>query len=79
MKKAVFTYNSRTQPLLPPKKLYQEKDKCYMLSHLLKSNTNELIYKTETDSQIQKTNLELRKGEGGRNWEYGINRCTPTY
>ena len=29
--------------------------------------TNELIYKTETDSQTQKTNLWLPKGKGG--WE----------
>ena len=30
----------------------------------LKDNTNESIYKTETDSQIQKTNLWLPKGKG---------------
>ena len=29
----------------------------------LKNDTNELIYKTETDSQIQKTNLQLPKGK----------------
>ena len=33
-----------------------------MLSHILKSDTNELIYKTETDSQTQKTNLRVTKG-----------------
>ena len=27
-------------------------------------NINELIYKTETDSQTQKTNLQLPKGKG---------------
>ena len=32
----------------------------------LKNDTNELIYKTETDSQTQKTNLWLPKGEGVR-------------
>ena len=32
----------------------------------LKNNTNESIYKTETDSQTQKTNLWLPKGKGGR-------------
>ena len=33
----------------------------------LKYGTNEFIYKTETDSQILKTNLWLPKGkEGGR-------------
>ena len=29
-----------------------------------KNDTNELIYKTETDSQIQKTNLLLPQGKG---------------
>ena len=33
----------------------------------LKNDTNELIYKTETDPQTQKTNLQLPKGKvGGR-------------
>ena len=39
----------------------------------LKYDTNELIYKTQTDSQTQKTNLWLPKGkEGGGEitWEY---------
>ena len=31
-----------------------------------KNDTNELTYKTEIDSQTQKTNLWLPKGEGGR-------------
>ena len=31
----------------------------------LKYDTNALIYKTETDSQTQKTNLWLQKGKGG--------------
>ena len=31
----------------------------------LKNDTNELIYKTETDSQTQKTNLWLPKGKSG--------------
>ena len=30
----------------------------------LKKNTNELIFKAETDSQTQKTNLQLPKGKG---------------
>ena len=30
-----------------------------------KDDTNELIYKTETDSQTSKTNLWLPKGKGG--------------
>ena len=35
-----------------------------------KNDTNELIYKTETDSQTSKTNLWLPKGES---WRGGIN------
>ena len=36
---------------------------------------NELIYKTEIESQMQKTNLWLLRGKerGGINWEIGIN------
>ena len=36
-----------------------------------KNGTNELIYKTETESQMQKTNLQLPgyKKQGGINWE----------
>ena len=30
----------------------------------LKNNTNESVYKTDTDSQTQKTNLWLPKGSG---------------
>ena len=33
---------------------------------LKKVYTNEFIYETETYSQIQKINLQLSKGEGGR-------------
>ena len=43
-----------------------EKDKYHMISLIcgnLKNDTNELIYKTETDSQISKTNLWLPKGK----------------
>ena len=40
----------------------------------LKYNTNELIYKTEIDSQTQKTNLRLPKGKcgGGINQEFEV-------
>ena len=31
----------------------------------LKNYTNEFIYKTEIDTQMQKTNLLLSKGKGG--------------
>ena len=43
----------------------------------LKNDTNELIYITETDSQISKTKLWLPKGKrgtgGGIDLEFGIN------
>ena len=47
----------------------------------LKYDTYEVIYKTEIDSQTQKTNLWLPKGKwsgggGGINQEFGINRYT---
>ena len=32
----------------------------------LKNDINEPIYKTETDSQMERTNLRLPKGKGGR-------------
>ena len=46
----------------------------------LKYDTNEVIYKTET--QTQKTNLWLPKGKGGGGWitqEFGISRQTTIY
>ena len=44
----------------------------------LKHDTNELIYRTEIDSQTQKTNLWLPKGKReGENSEF--NRYTPLY
>ena len=48
----------------------------------LKNNTHESIYKTEIDSQTQKTNLWLSKGKasgGGINQEYGISRYKLLY
>ena len=58
-----------------------EKDK-YHITYTwnLKNNTNESIYKTETDSQTWKASLWLPKGKGGGrgvgriNQEYGIHR-----
>ena len=46
---------------------HTEKDKYHMISlvcGIKKNDRNELIYKTETDSQNQKTNLWLPKGKG---------------
>ena len=48
----------------------------------LKYDTNEFIYKTETDLQTQKTNLQLPKekeGRGGINQEFGISIYTVLY
>ena len=61
-----------------------EKDKYHGITCVwnLKNDTNELIYKTEIDSQTQKTTLWLRKGkggEGGINQEFGNNRYTLLY
>ena len=46
--------------------------------NLKKHDINEFIYKTEIDSQTQKTNLWLPKvmGVGGINQEFGINIYT---
>ena len=48
--------------------------------NLKENDANELIYKTETDSQLMKANLWLPKkkdwGEGWMNWEIGIGPCT---
>ena len=46
----------------------KEKNKYHMISlicGILKNDTNELVYKTETDSQTSKTNLWLPVGKGG--------------
>ena len=47
----------------------------------LKNDTNELIYKTEIDSQPQETNFWLPKGKGwgGINEEFGSNIYTLLY
>ena len=47
-----------------------------LICGIFKNNTNKLIYKTETDSKTQKTNIWLSKGKdkGEINQEYGINR-----
>ena len=37
-----------------------------LICRIKEKDTNELIYKTETDSQTSKTNLRLTKGKGGR-------------
>ena len=45
----------------------KKKDKYHMISFMhviFKNDKNEIIYKTETDSQTQKTNLCLPKRKG---------------
>ena len=44
--------------------------------------TNELIYKKETDSQTQRTDFwlpKVRGSGGGMDWEFGISRCKLLY
>ena len=44
------------------------------VGEIFENDTNELIYKIETDSQTQKTNLWLPRGKGGGiNQEFGLN------
>ena len=48
----------------------------------LKYGTNELIYKTETDSLTWRTNRLVAKGKGaeeGKDWEFGVSRCKLFY
>ena len=50
--------------------------------NFLKNGTNELVYKTEIESWIQQTNLQLLpvgKGWEGVNWEIGVDIYTPLY
>ena len=45
----------------------KEKQLLFIISMCnLENSTNQLIYKAETDSQTQKTNLQLPKGKRGR-------------
>ena len=47
-----------------------------------KKDTNELTYKTETDSQTQRTNVWLPRrwrGGGETDWEFGISRWKLLY
>ena len=54
-----------------------------MWNLIFKNDTNVLIYKTETDLQISKTNLWLPKGKhgagGGINQDLGMNIHTLLY
>ena len=50
-------------------------DTTYMWN--IKYKTNEHNYKT--DSQTQKIDLELQRGEGGKDWELGVSRGKLVY
>ena len=58
----------------------KEKDKYHMISlnmWNLNYDTNEHIYKTETDSDVE-YRIVVAKGEEGRGgmyWEFGVSRC----
>ena len=48
----------------------------------LKCDTNELIYKTETDSKTWRSDMWLPAGWGcksGMDWEFGVGRCKPLH
>ena len=49
----------------------------YIYMQNLKCYTNDIIYETESDPQIQRTDLTVAKGEcsgEGKGWEFGISR-----
>ena len=62
-----------------------DKDKYQMISlyaEALRNDTNELLYKTETESQTQIRNLMVTWTEewrGGIDWEFGIDMYTLLY
>ena len=60
-----------------------EKDKYHMIlliCGILKKGKNELIYETEIELQMQKTNLWLQGVRGGRiNWKIGTDIYTVLY
>ena len=51
-------------------------DVTYMCN--LKYDTKELIYETETDSDIE-NRLLVAEGEGGMDWDFRISRWKPLY
>ena len=61
----------------------KERDKHHMISHMwnLKYSTDELIYKTEIDSDVE-NRFVFAKGERGwvrMEWEVEASRCKPLY
>ena len=61
--------------------IIQSVDITYMWNLKKKNGANELIYKTEIESQMQKTNVWLPGAGGGKgiNWEIGIDIYTLLY
>ena len=61
----------------------QRKDKYHIISLIVeskkKNDTNELIYRIETDTQTLKTNLWLPKWKGGRRNKLGAGINTHTH
>ena len=62
----------------------RERQMPYHITYMcnIKYDPNERIYETETDSQIQRTDLQLpdRKASGERmEWEFGVSRCKLLY
>ena len=56
--------------------------KYYMISlicGILKNDTNELVYKTETSYRRRKQTYGYQRGKEGINWEIRINRYTLIY
>ena len=61
-------------------KLSQKKRQIpYVITYIwnLKYGTNELRYKTETDSRCREQTCGCQGGRGGRgmDWEFGVGRC----
>ena len=45
----------------------------------LKYDTSEPIYETEKDSERTDLRLEVGRGGGGKEWEFGISKCKLLY
>ena len=61
--------------IIPSEVSQKEKHEYHMMSltcGILQNDTSELIYKTEIDSQTEKTNLWLPKGKGGGRDKLGV-------
>ena len=52
-----------------------------LISRILKNDANEFIYKTETDSILEKELMVTKAGRlrGGTDWEFGIDINTLLY